>query len=520
MTHSPFIGWLKQQRSSTRLAFVLQTGSRVFGAVTGLLWTRLLLGAMGDTLFGYFLAYQTVVTLGGLGDLGMGGAIGLKTGQDLGRGDERGLRDFLAGARAVFLLLALTAGLGLLAAAPWLPDWLSFTATNGAGSFPMLFVVGAAIVALTPLLSYAGNLSHACGNLMWPVLPTFLLLQLTMAGHWLLARAGCALWVQALPYLVTGLATLALTWLYVRWSHPRLAEFLPLRLDRRLVRDLLEKSFWVYLCALGSMVFVTTDRLLISAGFGPAALPRYQLNYKFCELALTVIILAGFVSMPKITQWLASPAAEDRARAIKEALRLSRFQTLLGVAIALAYLLVNDVFMRLWLGEAKSELLRAPVAWQMAFAGTLVVTAGADATVQLSGRIAGDGLRRAGTAIGLTGLLNLGLSYCAMKAGSITGIAVATIIAQTGLSLALCRFVCGRFGLSWWPWAWRSCILPLLAVALAGAARLRWPPDSWGNATLLAGIYAVILAVIVRGSGFDLAFLRDEWRLLCGIFRR
>lgn len=505
---------MKQQRNSTRLGFMLQLTARVFGALSGLVWTRLLIEAMGRPLFGLFLSFQSVMALGGLGDLGMGGAVAIQTGQKLGAGDMRGLHAFLATARAVFLLLALTAGLGFLTMSPWLPGWLKFTAMPGTGSLAILFVVGAMMAALVPLSSYVSNVNYACGNMVWPVVPALLLGQLALMAHWLVARAGGDLWVQALPYFAAAVVSLLLTWFYVRWSHPPLADLRPLQMDRRLFQGLLQKSFWAYLISLGSLIFSTTDRLLINGGFGPGEVPRYQLNNKLCELALFVILTAGYVSLPKISQWLAASNAEARVRSVQEAQRLGRFQLVFGIAAALAYLLFNDLFMRLWIPDAMS----APIAWQAAFAASLAVTAGGDMAIQLSGRISDRGLKLAGSAVGLAGLLNLGLSFASMKAGSITGIAVATVLAQTVLSLVLGRFVCGQLGLSWRRWALRSCLLPLATVGLAATARAYWAPDSWTNAAVLSAIFLTILFLSARGSGFDLAFAREELRQLRQIF--
>jgi hypothetical protein len=43
------ITWLRRERSSTRLAFLLQVLSRLATSVMALLWTRLLLDAMGES---------------------------------------------------------------------------------------------------------------------------------------------------------------------------------------------------------------------------------------------------------------------------------------------------------------------------------------------------------------------------------------------------------------------------------------------------------------------------------------
>ena len=63
-----------------------------------------------------------------------------------------------------------------------------------------LCVVGALAIAVVILNSYITNLNYGCGNVVWPMLPVFVFIQLEFFGHWLLARKGVALWVQYLPY--------------------------------------------------------------------------------------------------------------------------------------------------------------------------------------------------------------------------------------------------------------------------------------------------------------------------------
>ena len=125
---------LWEQRNSARLAYVLHFVTRLATSALNLVWIRLLVGAMGQQLNSLYLAFQSVVTLGGLGDLGMGGAVGIRTGQYLGQGKEAELKKFLASARAAFLILALLAGGGMLALSPWLPHWLGFKEVPATGT--------------------------------------------------------------------------------------------------------------------------------------------------------------------------------------------------------------------------------------------------------------------------------------------------------------------------------------------------------------------------------------------------
>lgn len=517
MTARPkFIDWLQRERSSARLGFILQTAARILSSLLTLVWTRWLLGAMGPALNGLFLNFQSLTALGGLGELGLGGAVSFETGRQLGRDREQELREFLAAARTVFLFLALAFGLGFFTLSPWLARGLDFSQVPAAGPLPGLFLLGAGSVGLVMLGSYINNLNYACGNVTWPVVPAFVLTQISLAAHWWLARQQAPLWAQYAPYAAATLLGLGLSWFYVRISHPRLATLWPLRLDRRTVMGLLEKGLWIYLCGLGNLIFTTTDRLLVGKGFGLEEVPRYHYNYKLCELAWFVISAASYVSLPKIAQWIASPAATDRTRVVQETHRLNRFQTLLGCAAALVYLAVNDLFMQLWLGEA----MRAPALLQLAFAANLAVTTCGDSGVQLCMRCGDQGLRRGGLAIGLTGLLNLGLSWLAMSNGWMAGIALATVVAQSVLSLVAGRFTCRHLGIPWGRWVWNGWMLPVLAVGAAAGLRWLWPPDSGVHAAALAGVYAVILFGVSQAVGFRPAMIREEWRQLRAIFQR
>src|SRR6185312_12831469 len=115
------ISWLKRNRTSVRVAFILRMVSMGVGSVFGLVWYRLLLGSMGDPLMGLFQNFQSLIRLGNLGDFGITGALGLRVGLLLGQGDDAGLRRLLASARTIFVLLACGLCALFLCFSPWLP---------------------------------------------------------------------------------------------------------------------------------------------------------------------------------------------------------------------------------------------------------------------------------------------------------------------------------------------------------------------------------------------------------------
>lgn len=513
--------WCWQQRNSSRLAYVLTLGTRLLSSLMGLIWIRLLVPAMGQDLNSVYLAYQKVISLGGLGDLGIGGAVSIRAGQYLGQGKNEELQRFLASARTVFLMLACTAGGGFLLLSPWLPKWLQFPIVAGAGSLQLLFAMGAASIACVMLASYLNNLNYACGNVAWPVIPAYVLLQLAMLGHWLLARQHQPLWIQVAPYVLIAMVGLWMIRSFVRASHPPLARIFPLEFNRSLTLSLFESSFWLYLCSLGNAIYRSTDGLVINAGFAPGTLAPYEYNYKFCELVVFLVLTASYVSLPKINQWMASPNPEDRERVRVEMRRLNQFQTLLGCGAALAYLGGNNLFMKIWwLHEAK-PILPAALPLQLAFALNLAVTASGDAGIQLALRSGTKGMRMAGAAVGLTGLLNLGLSIVAMKMGSLWGIAMATVLAQSVLSLAASFFTCRYLKIAWLPWALRGWLIPLAGISLAGWFRIKLAPlDSLPNILLLVGIYAAMLLAAAWGLGINASFIKEELKLVRTFIRK
>jgi O-antigen/teichoic acid export membrane protein len=450
-----------------------------------------------------------------LGDFGITAALGLKVGAMLGRGDETGLKSMLASARTLFILLAGALCLALIGLSPWLPKWLGFESVPEAGSMTWLFVYGGLSLAMMIVSGYFASLNYAHGTVTWPIFPTVLFAQmLAPFFHWRLALLQMPLWIQLLPYLGAMVATAFLGWRMLKWSHPWLGNLTPLKLDRLEWKALTTTSWWAYLVGLGSMIYFSTDGLVIGAQFGTEAVPRYRFNYRVCELFITLIITASFVGMPKLTQWIASPQENERRRLLSEMDRLSKFEIVLTCIATLGYLAFNNLFMALWLGTA----YQAPLAWQFAFAANLAVTCGGNTGIQMSMRAGGNGLKWAGLVVAGTGLLNLALSIVSVKLGSIGGVAFATVIAQSISSILLGAVTCRYLGLSIGRWMARCWALPIAFTAAAAVLKEMFPEDSFLHLSILAGCYAVVVLVVCWLAGINRELLRVEFAHLRKMF--
>ena len=71
---------------------------------------------MGKSLNGLFLNFQKWASLGSLGDLGMGGMVNIRTSRLLGQDKPEELKNFLAAARGIFLVMAILAIAGYVRA--------------------------------------------------------------------------------------------------------------------------------------------------------------------------------------------------------------------------------------------------------------------------------------------------------------------------------------------------------------------------------------------------------------------
>jgi O-antigen/teichoic acid export membrane protein len=490
----------------------VQIGTRGIGALASLFWARILLDTMGDGLYGLFVTFVAVTTLIGLGDLGITVAVAVKVAQAVGSGDREAARKVLGNARHV--LSAIVAVVAVIGAslAPWFPGWLGFTEVSGVGSLPTLFYCAVIHFGLNVIASYLASILYGTGNVTWPIIPNFVAGQLAVFAHWILATQGFQLWVQYLPYLAASGAGIWIHYRCVRLSDPDL--LILKRVDAAAGGrvGLLKDGFWFYAWTLSTAIYMAADRVFINAGFGPQAVPEYHLNYKAAELAMWFIASAALASMPRITHWLSSE--EKRADAIIAANRLQKAQSGLAIVAGLGYLLFNEWFMTLWLGSG----FAAPLALQALFAVNLAVTAASDCSSQIAIRSGSAGMKMGGITVLSAALLNIILSFIAMKMHSMNGIALATVVAQCALSFRLAWHSATVLGVPRLVWESRVVIIPLGTVSLAAFAQVYWLGTLGGSRVALGLMFAALMLCSLWLVGIDRNFLSRELRSFVGLF--
>lgn len=502
-------GWrefLHQHRASPRLAFLLRCGVTIAGALLSLIWARLLVRTLGDEVYGVFLAFLAIVQLGGLSEFGLSGGIGISVLNFLSKGDEAGCRNFLATARGVVLGMAcLTMVLGGTLS-PWAPGIFGFHDTAGAGSMQALFFLGAAGVALGIVSGYWQNLNYVAGNVVWPIVPVFLLTQFASVGQLVLAWGGAPLWAQYAVSVLTSAVSIVVLWFVIGQSHPVLSKIRPVQWDTRVAMGLSTTSLWVFLSTVGNLIYVTTDRIVINGGLGPALLPSYRFNYRLCELFTMLLASASFVALPALASRILSADSAVLAQGVSGLERLRKLQTLVCCAVALLYLGANDLFISLWIGPQ----YQASFLLQCCFALNFVVTVSGDAYIQLPGRLDQAGARVGGSVMALCGMINLILSLLAVKFQSLLGVAIATVVAQSVFSWIMAFHAARRLQRAPWRWLFESWAMPILIILAGGGFCQVLRPLRPGTGLLFAAGSMLLLVVLAVAVRLTTSMLRDE----------
>jgi O-antigen/teichoic acid export membrane protein len=502
-------------RASPRAAFTLRVACMGAGVVLSLVWTRALLHALGAHNFGLYSSFMAFLAVAGAAEFGMGGAVCTRTTQLIAAGDTERLAHFHAVARTVFLIVGLSATLLCLALSPWLPGWLHFGASEGRGSIQALFATGALSVSFAVFFSYLNNASYGAGPVTWAILPNFLIVQIVGLVQVSLAWLGAPLWVLQAGTFLCSVGNLWVMYVIVRHSQPVFARPLPIRFEWKAARALGQTSFWFYLFGLFTIIYSSTDRLIINAWFGAESVATFHLNNRLPELALSVVTTVTFVGVPRMLTLLlgSAPEAVESGRVLLR--HLAQAQSFLAMAAVLFYLLCNDFFVRWVFGPASL----APLGLQFAFGAAVLLVANADIYFQVAVKLSDRGLRLTALTLLGTGLLNFVLSLlCAKYLRWFEGVAWSTCAAQLLMffvvTLHLRRRIAFRGTAAIFS---RSLIIPLAAYALACWGKL-WLGRSGPLGFLsLAGLYAVFLAIYSLLLGPTPAEL---WRHLLASWRQ
>ena len=458
--------------------------------VVGIVMVPFVLGRVGATLYGYWLASGEVLAYAAMADLGILGVIPWMIAQADGRKDRDAIRQLLStGLVAAVIVSVVYVG---LVVALWniAPAVLELQPhERGLIAGPLALIAGVTAVVLPMRVAYSALVGlqdvRYCGIM------TTVAWGLDAAITIVLLLNGFGLWALAIGASIPSALNATAAIVRLRVIAPDLLQSWP-RPSRAAVATLFKEGGGGWLSAWGWRLASATDAIVIASLGQPVWITVLAMTTKLGQMLTNMAWVPGDSGLVGLAQ-LSGEGRSDRLRAAIAA--LSRVYLTLGTVAACVVLAANPAFVTGWVGGEFFAGLRVN-------ALLALVAIGATAGHALSATVSVLGKRLyVGGATLVAGAVHVVLALALGRRFGLIGIPLAGLIVQTlilvpalvpalrtvsGIALsAIARTVVV-------PWLARA--LPLLAVAAAlGVAAADvpiWIAIPMGALVGLASLYA------------------------------
>jgi O-antigen/teichoic acid export membrane protein len=453
--------------------------------ITAFLLTPFVVHHLGNTAYGVWTLVVSMISLMGLLDLGMRGAVTRFVSLNHAQGNHHEasravsaafwLRLWIAGfILSVSLLLCWLAPiffhipLGLRAAARGaiLLTGASFALTLAFGVF------GGVLVALNRFpyvsgISIGQTLLRAAG-VVW----------LLKAGHGIFSLA---LWEFTVAVLVNAVLRMLCSRVYqelqVSLSRP----------DPALFRQFIGYSFYVFLIHCATLLIYYVDNLVVGAFVSAAAVTFYAIGGGLLDYLRQIVSSGTMIFMPLASSFEAKGEHSELRRLLVQG---TRFALLISLPIALALYFRGHTFIAIWMGAQYAQLSGRIL--QILLLAQIFSVANFT-----SGNIAfGTAKHRPFALAVLTeSIANLTLSILLVKRIGITGVAWGTVIPNLFVQFVFWpRYICKLLEMPIRSYLWQSWIRSGLAAIPFGVAC--YLSDRFWPATRLFQFFLQIVAIL------------------------
>ena len=488
-------GTLTRRASLTFASTMLQQGARFF---TAFVVTPIIIRGLGAELYGAWVMIQQTIGYLAISDLRPMGALKFTLAVQQHHADVSEKRRQIGAALllwAATLPLVVAVGAGLVWAAPRIVQ----TAPELQRAVQLAMAITAVGVALDKIVSLPANVLRGL-NLDYKAMGSNA--AVVLLGGVISAAAIYAGW--GLPGVASaGLAGLVLggaaRYWVVRRAVPWFGADRPSRSELRVFQH---RSWWLFVGALGSILLVSSDLLLVGIVLGPTAAALYSTTGAALRLVGEPLIqllssgTAGVAGLCGRADWA-------RVRHVRREMHLVGVgaMTVLGVGV----LLLNGPFVRLWLGEGL-------YAGALTTALLLLITY--QSLLFRIDSIVVDHLavfREKAWAVVASGGAGLALGGLLARDFGLPGMALGTLVGRAGLMVYLPRLIASRTGHAAAGVA-GALVRPVLAGAcIVGATALIAPwleVRSWAGVAVTGLVASAASASLWFALGLDAAARR------------
>jgi len=262
-------------------------------------------------------------------------------------------------------------------------------------------------------------------------------------------------------------------------------------LDFKLLKEIAPYSIRTQVLALCAQVLYNTDNLVIGVILGVITVTPYEIGYKLCFMAVTMMYMVSNTLFPSLSRLYASGDLEGLRNLY---LKIANFSVNSIMILSLFLVSCGREFIAIWVGP--ENVLAQRVFFVLVSLNLVHAVAGPAGQLLLA-----IGRNRLFTFSALAdAILNLGLSILLCRKIGLVGVPLGTLIAHLLTdSWVVTWLACRYIGLSFKKYLLSGILPPLLAAVPVGAVLLFLPSLPWVTLLSLA-VKGIIISTIYLSS--------------------
>ena len=440
---------------------------------------------LGNTAYGVWTLVISMISLMGLLDLGMRGAITRFVSRNNAQGNhEEASRAVSAGLWLrlwiAFLIVVVSAVLAALAPRIFhIPAELSMAARGA------MLMVGASF-ALTLACGVFGGVLVALNRFSYVSGLTVSQTLLRAAGVVWLLKTGHGILSLAIWELTVAILINSILFLLCSRTYPELRISLK-KPDSTLFRQFVSYSFYIFLINCATVAIYYTDNLVVGTFVSAAAVTFYSIGGSILEYLRQTVTSVTTIFMPLASGFEARGEHSELRRLLIQGTRLA---LLISTPIALALYFRGHTFIELWMGpqyaQVSGHIVRILLLAQVFSIANFT-----------SGNIAFGMAKHKPFALAVLveSIANLSLSILLVRRIGMTGVAWGTVIPNLVIQLLFWpRYICKLLEMPVRSYLWQSWARPALAAAPFGVAC--YLTDLHWEASHLVQFFLQIVAIL------------------------
>ena len=484
----------------------------VLSMVIGLVYTPVMLRLLGQSEYGLYSLIGSLVGYLSVLDMGLGNTLVRYTAKNRADGTperEAELNGLFLRIYSFIGMMVLVAGVVL-----YLQIDALFGATLSAGEIQRARIMLVLLIfnlALTFPFSIFASILQAyekfiflrINNILRVLLNPLLVLPFLYWGY------GSVMMV--LVSTILNMACLLVNWYYC-WRYLQI-KFRRGKFARPFLLEVAGYSFFIFLNAIMDKIYWGTGQFVLGIVSGTVQVAIYAIAMQFMMMYMNFSTAISGVLLPKVTMMVASGV--DTSELTKLMTRVGRLQCLVVGYIFVMFLLVGDMFIKLWAGE--NYVAAYPIV--LLLMGALIIPLIQNVGIAVLQAMNLNRYRM--TAYTICAFIALGVSFPLARYWDGLGCAIATagsLIISTGVIMN--RYYARKVHLDirsfWLNMMDLSKGFPLLAAAGFGLRYGLALELNWQNFCLLVVMDTLIYTVIMYGWCMN----RDERELCCGFVQK